>query len=179
MSDRTPGWQMLLDAIETCDDPRTRHCLQLVADHIVAEVAGDIDGVLATLAADPIYTIWGASNSKAPVGGAAVREFYEQLVGSGKNRLDYVLTRVVADRQAVVTEGDFHHVFPGEALAGRVDGVEPGRWYHVAYRALVVWVVGDGDRISGEDIYSGEVPRVIREISPAELAHLGPADRAG
>jgi hypothetical protein len=174
-----PGWQPLLDAIAAADDPRVRHALQLVADHVVAEVAGDVEGVLATLSDEPGYTVWGSSDSVGPVGRSAVRTFYEALVGSGKNRLDYVLTRVVADAGAVVTEGDFHHVFPGAALAGRVAAdVLPDRWYHVAYRALVVWVVGPDGRLSGEDIYAGEAPRVIREISPEELPHLGPATRA-
>ncbi|MGQ0464166.1 MAG: nuclear transport factor 2 family protein [Sporichthyaceae bacterium] len=173
----TPGWQPLLDAIEAASDPTVRHALQLVADHVVAEVAGDVDGIMATMSADPVYTVWGSSDSVGPVGRDAVRSFYDAMVGTGKNRLDYALTRVVADARAVVTEGDFHHVFSGDVLAGRVEGAEPGRWYHVAFRALVVWVVGPDGRLSGEDIYAGERPRVIREIEPDELPHLGPATR--
>jgi hypothetical protein len=177
----TPGWQPLVDAIQAATDDRVRHALQLVADHVVAEVAGDIDGVLATLVPEPIYRIWGASSSRGPVGAEQVRGFYADLVGSGKNRLDYEIARVVADPTAVVTEGRFHHVFDGASLVGRVAAeVEVGRWYHVAYQALIVWPVDPtSGLLAGEDIYSGETPTVLREIAPDELAHLGPVARAG
>lgn len=174
-----PGWQPLIDARDAAADPATRHALDLVARHVVAEVAGDIQRVLATLVPDPVYRIWGASSSAGPVGAAEVRKFYDDLVGSGKNRLDYVLTRVVADRTAVVTEGAFHHVYDGSSLAGKVTaGVQPGSWYHVAYQALVVWPVSEDGLLLGEEIYAGEPPRVVRRIEPTELAHLGPASRS-
>ncbi|MDP9183249.1 MAG: nuclear transport factor 2 family protein [Actinomycetota bacterium] len=173
-----PGWQPLIDARDACADPATRQALDLVARHVVAEVAGDIEGVLATLVAEPTYRIWGASSSAGPVGAEQVRRFYDDLVGSGKNRLDYVLTRVVADRTAVVTEGAFHHVYDGRALAGKVaEHVVPGSWYHVAYQALVVWPVSEGGLLLGEDIYAGEPARVLGRIEPDELAHLGPTRR--
>lgn len=171
----TPGWQLLLDARAAATDERTRHALDLVARHVVAEVAGDVEGVLATLVPEPTYRIWGASSSQGPAGAEQVRGFYDDLVGSGKNRLDYVLTRVVADPDAVVTEGAFHHVYEGSRLAGRVEGdVQPGHWYHVAYQALVVWPVGREGLLLGEEIYAGEAPRVLRRIEPDELPHLGP-----
>ncbi len=175
----TPGRQPLVDAIEAATDDRIRHALHLVADHVVAEVAGDIDGVLATLVPEPVYRIWGASSSRGPIGADQVRGFYDDLVGSGKNRLDYEITRVVADPTAVVTEGRFHHVFDGASLLGRVTTeVEAGRWYHVAYQALIVWPVDAATGLlAGEDIYSGEAPEVVREIQPDELRHLGPTSR--
>ncbi|MFN2537848.1 MAG: nuclear transport factor 2 family protein [Mycobacteriales bacterium] len=173
-----PGWQPLIDARDGAIDPRVRHALDLVARHVVAEVAGDMEGVLATLVPQPRYRIWGASSSTGPVGAAEVRGFYENLFGSGKNRLDYVLTRVVADAAAVVTEGEFHHVYDGTALLGLVgDEVHAGHWYHVAYQALVVWPVGPEGLLAGEDIYAGEAPRVLREIAATELPHLGLASR--
>jgi hypothetical protein len=178
-----PGWQPLVDAIDAAGDDRIRHALELVARHVVAEVAGDIDGVLATLVAEPVYHVWGASSSVGPVGSDEVRRFYESLVGSGKNRLDYVLTRVVADARSVVTEGEFHHVYEGSTIAGRVqvtDGEEPqpGHWYHVAYQCLVVWPVSDHGLLLGEELYAGEIPRIVAEIGPQELSQLGPAGRS-
>jgi hypothetical protein len=178
-----PGWQPLLDAIDTAGDDRIRHALELVGRHVVAEVAGDIDGVLATLVPEPVYRVWGASSSAGPVGADQVRGFYESLVGSGKNRLDYVLTRVVADATSVVTEGEFHHVYEGSTIVGRVqvvDGQEPqpGHWYHVAYQCLVVWPVSDDGLLLGEDIYAGDAPRVVAEIQPEELSQLGPVGRS-
>jgi hypothetical protein len=117
------GRQPLMDALAAAEEPRIRHGLQLVADHVVAEVAGDLAGVLATSVAEPVYTIWGASGSQGPVGAAAVRQFYVDLICSGKNRLAYVLSRVVADPTAVVTAGEFHQVFDGASLSARLPEV--------------------------------------------------------
>lgn len=177
-----PGWQPLLDAIATEVDPKVRHALELVAEHVVAEVAGDIDGLLHTLTGDPEYHIWGASSSKGPVGVDEVREYYGKMVGSGKNRLDYVLTRVVANASTVVTEGQFHHVFQGCEIAGRAQPwsggePQPGHWYHVAYQCLVVWPLSEDGVLLGEEIYAGEAPRIVREVTPEELPHLGPSAR--
>lgn len=155
-----PGWQPLLEAIDAATDPRTRHALEVVARHVVAEVAGDVDEFLTTLVPDAVYTIWGASSSTGPVGTEAVRRHYEDMIATGKNRLDYVLTRVVADPGAVVTEGTFHHVYDGAALAGRVslpDGGTPeaGHWYHVAHQELVVWPMSDDGLLLGEELRRG------------------------
>lgn len=174
---------MLAAAIAAATDPVHRRNLEVVLRHITCEVAGDIDGVLATLVPEPHYRIWGASSSRGPQGAAEVRAFYEALVSSGKNRLEYRVAKVVVDDRNVVTEGEFHFVYPGTALAGRQDpagaAVDPDGWYHIAYQALVVWPIDAGGLIEGEDIYAGEVPRILARVGPADLAHLGPLGRRG
>ncbi|HVW32327.1 MAG TPA: nuclear transport factor 2 family protein [Acidimicrobiia bacterium] len=174
---------MLAAAVAAATDPVHRRNLEVVLRHITCEVAGDIEGVLATLVPEPTYRIWGASSSPGPRGGAEVRAFYEGLVASGKNRLEYRVSKVVVDDRNVVTEGEFHFVYPGTALAGRHaahgEAVDPDGWYHVAYQALVVWPVDAGSGLlEGEDIYAGEVPRILARVGPGELAHLGPVSRA-
>jgi hypothetical protein len=171
-----PGWQPLLDAIDAATDARVRHALALVARHVVAEVNGDIEGVLATLVPSPTYRFWGVGTSRSVLDGAGgVRGFYDTLVGTGKNRLDYVLSRVVADAGTVVTEGVIHHVLDGADLTGRVSTpVEAGHWYHVTYQSLIVWPIDPATGLlTGEEVYLGEEHQVVREIAPAELPHLG------
>ena len=177
----TPGWQPLLDAINACDDPRVKHALQLVAEHVVAEVEADLPRLLATLVPEPTYRFWGAgTHGRALAGESQVRGFYDALIGSGKNRLDYVLDRVVADASTVVTEGVIHHVLDGKDLIGRVSSpVEAGRWYHVTYQSLIVWPIDpDSGLLTGEEVYLGEDHTVVREVSPDELPHLGARLRA-
>ena len=62
--------QALIDALERETDPVRRRNLEVVARHVTCEVAGDIAGILATLVAEPVYRIWGASTSRGPQGGA-------------------------------------------------------------------------------------------------------------
>lgn len=172
----SPGWQPLLDALEAATDEREKHALALVAEHVVAEVEGDIERVLATLVPNPVYRFWGVGTNRSVLDGPdKVRGFYDVLVGTGKHRLDYVLDRVVANASTVVTEGVIHHVLDGADLLGRVTTpVEAGRWYHVTYQSLIVWPIDDATGLlTGEEVYLGEEHTVVREIAPEELPHLG------
>jgi hypothetical protein len=171
------GLQPLLDRIVAEADPRLRSNLQVVARHVVAEIAGDIDVLMATLVDEPVYGIWGSSGSVGPVGARQVREHYEQLVASGKNRLEYHLSRVVVDADAVVTDGEFRFAYRGDDVETATAGVDVDAWYLVAYQCLVVWPIAADGRIAGEEIYTGERPRIVRALGPGELPHLGPVSR--
>jgi hypothetical protein len=175
----TPGWQPLLDAIDAATDPRVRHALELVAEHVAAEVEGDVDRLLKTLVPEPTYRFWGVGGRPGFTGEKGVRGFYDHLIGTGKNRLDYVLDRVVADAATVVTDGVIHHVLDGADLVGRVTTeIEAGHWYHVTYRSLIVWPVDPTTGLlTGEEVYLGEGHHVVREIYPEELPHLGKTSR--
>lgn len=171
----TPGLQPLLDAIDAAGDPGTKHALQLVAEHVLAEIAGDLPRLFATLVPDPAYRFWGYGGHADLANLTQVQEFYDRLVGTGKHRLDYVLSRVVADASTVITEGVIHHVLDGTDLHGRVSAVvEPGHWYHVTYQCLIVWPIDPATGLlSGEEVYLGEEHTVVREIAPDEFPHLG------
>lgn len=177
---RRPGWQALLDAIAAEADPLRRRSLELVAVHVVAEVAGDLDTLMATLVDEPRYRFWGCTGSVGPVGSVAVQEHYSRMIASGKNRLDFLVERVVADADAVVTEGTFRLAYPGSSMPQRIaESGEPVRaddWYLIEYRCVVVWPIR-GDRLEGEDLYVGEQPRVVRALGDGEHPELGPVGR--
>jgi hypothetical protein len=178
----TPGWQPLLDRIESETDPVRRANLEVVARHVVEEVAGNMPALMATLVPEPRYSVWGASDSVGPSGYDQVVRWYERLQAAGRNRLDYVIHRVVADESCVVTEGDFHYAIRGRDL-GEVTKTEAGEllsaedFYLVAHRTTVLWPIGSAGLIEGEDIYSGERHRVVRKLADGELPHLGPPER--
>ena len=175
-----PGWQTLLHAIDAEADPLLRRNLTVVAEHVVAEVEGDLEALMDTLVEQPRYGFWGCTTSVGPVGAVAVREHYTRMFVSGKNRLDFLIGRVVADRDAVVTEGTFRLAYPGSALvvatAESGEAVDPGGWYLIEYRAVVLWPIRDG-LLEGEDLYVGEVPRVLRALADGEHPELGPVGR--
>lgn len=177
-----PGWQLLLDRLGAETDPVRRRNLEVVARHVVEEVAGNLDALLATLVPEPEYVVWGASDSTGPTGRAEVLRWYEALKAAGRNRLDYVLHRVVVDEQTVVTEGDFFYAIDGADLSGvehaeSGDRVETGTYYLVGHRTLVLWPVNGEGLIEGEHIYAGEHHRVLRPLAPDERPELGPPHR--
>lgn len=180
---RTPGWQPLLDRIATEADPVRRRNLEVVARHVVDEVAGDIQALMATLVPEPSYSVWGASDSVGPEGRAEVIDWYQRLKSAGRNRLDYVVSRVVADEGCVVTEGEFQYAIAGRDL-GPVAEDETGAplatddFYLVTHRATVLWPISDDGLIEGEHIYAGERHRVRRRLADGEMTHLGPEKRA-
>src|SRR5262249_35064577 len=90
-----PGWQPLLDRIAAERNPKTKANMQIVARHVVEEVAGNMPALMATLVPDPQYSVWGASDSTGPSGYDAVVDWYHRLQAGGRNRLDYVIHRVV------------------------------------------------------------------------------------
>jgi len=172
-----PGWQPLLDRIASEQDPIRRRNLEVVGRHVVEEVAGNLPALLATLVPEPKYTIWGASDSLGPNGHDEVLAWYQALVSSGRNRLDYVLHRVVVDEQTVVTEGDFHYAFAGSELDVQTteagEPVTPEARYLVTHRAVVLWPVNGEGLIEGEHIYAGERHRVRRALHDDERPELG------
>lgn len=174
--------QTLAMAMADATDPVIRRNLRAVADHVDAEVAGDLDRLMATLVSEPVYHIWGASKSVGPQGFDEVRANYQALIRSGKNRLTYEVTRVVADARCVVTEGHFRFAYPGVVLPRTATLPAGGpvlhdHWYLVEYKCVVLWPMDANGRIVGEELYAGETPRVVAHLDDGEHPELGPVGR--
>lgn len=178
-----PGWQPLVDRLNNETNPVLKRNLQVVATHVMEEVAGNMPALMATLVDEPEYVVWGASDSVGPTGRDAVIRWYERLQAAGRNRLDYVIHRVVVDEFCVVTEGDFLYAIRGDELPGipeteAGEPVEPKSFHLVGHRTTVLWPISPEGLIEGEHIYAGERHRVIRRLTDGELPHLGPTERA-
>jgi hypothetical protein len=171
------SWALLTAAVDSATDPRRRHLLSTVARHVEAEVSGNIDETLSTMVSSPRYQFWGKASLPAPTGARAVRAYYEALVDTGMNRLEFAVDRVLVDSDTVVTEGIFRHVGRGAIFVGiETDGqgmaIDAESRYLVEYRSLVLWPF-DGDLIAGEVIYAGGDQLPARRLAMAEYAHLG------
>lgn len=175
--DAASSWRVLTARLDAERHPVLRRNLDVVARHVVAEVAGDLEALAATLVEVPRYAFWGGECPRRLRGMDEVQSFYEENVRSGKNRLSFDITRVLVDEHTVVTEGVFRHVLRGEDLPGRTmrDGtpLDPRTRYLTAYQALVVWPITADGLIAGEEIYLGEPHQVQRAVAECELPHLG------
>ena len=112
--DPTKTWRLVEERLAREENPRRRQLLENVLAHMKAEAAGDIDGLMATLAPDPQYHQWGATpGDMGPKGRDAVEQFYRDFVASGAQNLEYDVERLVVDDDCIVTEGIMRIVFPG------------------------------------------------------------------
>jgi limonene-1,2-epoxide hydrolase len=178
------SWQMIADRLEAETDPRRKALLAVVAEHVEAEVRGDVDALMQTLVDDPQYHFYGAQGTDGPKGHDNVIAHYNGLNAAGMNRLEFDVFRVVVDDDHVITEGWFRHAVP-PMIAEMLTGTKPEHgygmppeWYLVEYLCLVVWPATPEGKLIGEDIYFGTPPRIVRPLAPGEAPHLGPPERA-
>jgi hypothetical protein len=154
--DPTKTWQKVEERLGRETDPRKRLLLENVLAHMRAESAGDIDGLMATLAPDPRYHQWGATPADhGPKGRAAVEQFYRDFVASGATNLEYDVERLVVDDDCIVTEGMMRIVYPGatlQAMGREVD--EPDAYYLYEARMAVFWPYDADGMLLAEDAYT-------------------------
>ena len=60
--DAAASWRLLTERLAAETDPVRRRNLEVVARHVVAEVAGDLKALERTLVTDPRYTFWGGDS---------------------------------------------------------------------------------------------------------------------
>lgn len=154
--DQTRTWAAVEARLATETDPTLRRNLELLLAHMKAESAGDLDGLLATLADDASYHAYGAPPEASPQGKAAVRKFYEDFIASGATRLQFDVERLVVDKHCILTEGLMRMAYPGSTLAARgVPVDDPGAYYLYEARMATLWPFDDDGLIIGEDTYTG------------------------
>jgi limonene-1,2-epoxide hydrolase len=154
------------------ENPRRRALLVQVRDHMRAEVRGEFDALMKTLIDEPRYHFWGLPTEGGPKGREAVEAFYRNMLESGGNRFHFDVRRIVADDDAVVTEGVMRQTMPGAIVAAsgveQVDGepVDPEATYLAQWQILTVWPADPDGRLIGEDIYFGSPPMAELSLLP-------------
>lgn len=173
------SWRLLADRLAVEADERTRWGLSLVLMHQEREVAGDLPALMSTLIPEPLFRFFGSRGDLE--GHDQIEKMYQQVIDSGSTRIEFVMTRVVADPETVVTEGYTRHAFRGRQLTAmganlKGEDVEAEAWYLVDYPVLIVWPITP-EGIVGEDLYHPSPIKVIRKLAEGEMPHLGPVGR--
>jgi hypothetical protein len=155
--------------------PRQVQILQTVIDHSRAEVAGDIDGVMATLTADPQYHDYGVYpgvvSDTGPKGLDAVVGLYRAMVDCGSYVIESQKHRVIVDDERLVSEGTFRQILPAAAAhAQGLVGADATGHFLVTARTVVFWEFDEAGRAKGEDRYV-----FVQSVDPLDEADL-PAD---
>ncbi len=154
-------WRLVQERMERESDPKIRRSLELVLQHMQREAKADIEGVVATLCEKPRYVTHDMPDVEAmnPRGDKdAVRAFYDvTIVQTGAHRLELECDRVIADREAVMTEGVMRMAYPGRTLAAMgIDVDDPDAYYLFQTRMSVVWPIDpESGMLTGEETYTG------------------------
>lgn len=179
---RSVDWLDARIAAET--NPRHRAIIENYRTHLLSEVTGQMDAILATLVDDPVYHAY-SPDSPSGEGGPKNRDeviaFYDSLFRTRTNVLERHVDRMVVSDDCLVSEGRIDHVFPGAVLAARAmtvdaDGapIDPDAYYLTSYRICAVLpYTGEGTdvRMAGEDTYTtGLGP--MRRLAPEDVPDL-------
>ena len=169
------SWLPLETRWRSEQDERIRTLLKAVRDHMEHEIKGNLEPLMATLTAHPIYHFWG-NTPFVLQGREQVAGFYAQMIAAGGNQFEVVVDKIIADRTNVVTEGQVKQVQTGKELAatGRteVNGAPfiSSDLFLSTAQLVTVWP-GDADgKLVGEDIYFGEAAMSrMEKITAADL----------
>jgi hypothetical protein len=155
--DPNQTWVLTEQRAQAETDPRRKANLEIVVKHMKADARCDIDAVLATLTNAPKYKWHGEPDDVTlnPEGVAAVAEFYDMaIVRAGAHRLEWIVDRVIADDDAVFTEGVMRLAYPGDHTEVGIEVDDPEAYYLSEARTAVVWPIDrETGLIIGEEIY--------------------------
>jgi len=140
-------------------DPIVRRNLECVLRHQEAELRGDLEGIMATLVAEPHYHFYGMMDATGNIhssevkGREAVRQMY---VGSIANRAaelqEFDAYRVVADAFSVAYDGWLRVPMIGKTLIALGYDAEPNAFYLNEGMHWTFWKFDENGLAVGEDI---------------------------
>jgi hypothetical protein len=152
-----------------------RALLTEVRNHMEFEIKGNLEPLMDTLIAEPIYHFW-RDEPFTLEGAAAVRGFYENMIASKTNQFQVVTERIFVDDGGVITEGQVKQIYTGPMVQGmgvtELNGspVTDDDLILTSTQLLTVWPAGEGAKLVGEDIYFGHNPFLnARRISASDL----------
>ena len=155
---------------------RRKALITEVRNHMEHEIKGQLDALMDTLTANPIYHFWGNGEPLVIRGREAVRAFYAGMFQTGGQQFEVVVDKVIASDDHVITEGQVKQVHKGEALlAMNVTqvgdaGVQGGDLWLGGAQLVTLWPADADGKLVGEDIYFGASPLAnLRKIEPKDL----------
>ena len=155
---------------------RRKALITEVRNHMEHEIKGQLDPLMDTLTAHPIYHFWGSGEPSVIEGRDAVRAFYASMFQTGGQQFEVVVDKVVASDNHVITEGQVKQVYKGAALlamdldkVGEVEVLANDLWLGGA-QLVTLWPADGEGKLIGEDIYFGASPFAnLRKIEPSDL----------
>jgi hypothetical protein len=168
--DQSVSWRQLEERLAQTTNPRHRRMIETVMAHAQAEANGDVDGLMATLSADPQYHFWRNAQDWGPKGSDAVRAYYEGFVASGAGFFESYKPRIVVDDDHVVTECVMRNLVPGAVARQRgCDVPDVEGHYVVTARTVIFWPFNEAVELIGEDSYGSSDVTDFQRVPDDEL----------
>ena len=170
------SWLALEQAAKAETNSRRAGLIREVGRHMEAEIKGQLEPLMATLTAEPIYHFWGNGTPMVLQGRDAVASFYTGMFTRGGQQFQVVVDKVIASNDNVVTEGQVRQVNKGRDLraqgvtrVGDIEVQDDDLWLSNA-QLVTVWPADTNGKLIGEDIYFGESPmQSLKRIRAEDL----------
>lgn len=160
----------LTERLEETTNPRHRAMLQVVVEHLRAEVDASVEALLATLVPEPDYHLWQNGSDYGPKGKDQVMGYYQELVDAKRHVLEFDITRIVVDDSNIVTEGWIRAINLGSVARSRgYDVDDDDASYLVTQRVVIFWPFNEQGLMLGEDGYANLDGASARRLTDDEL----------
>jgi hypothetical protein len=148
-------------------NPKHVHMLDVLEEHIRAELDGDLERIMRTLVPEPEYHFWGSSPQQHFVGNAATRAFYINIFESGSNQLERTYDRFIIDDYGAFGDGLIKVMVRGSLLERLSknypnEDIDPSGAYLIVRHSAVILPFSSDGLMKGEDIYGDERVELIR-----------------
>jgi len=171
------SWLTLDSAWREQPTQRRQTLVKAVRDHMEYEIRGDLEALMATLTAEPVYHFWGTGPGNMLMQGRdAVRDFYSNMIAVRGNQFEVVVENLIVGDHHVVTEGQVKQVRRGAEVRAfgvlHIDDtpIEDDELILTTAQLVTIWPGDAEGKLIGEDIYFGESPVSHAErITPADL----------
>jgi hypothetical protein len=166
------------DLLGATGDPCHRRLLENFREHVVAEVVGDIDRIMATMAPHPVYHSYDSFDASAESdedfvivnGRDETWALYREFIDSGRHIHELDTRRLAVSDWGIAGDGYLYLTEQGSSLlAEGVSGVDAGATYVAASRFAYFIPYEDG-LMAGEDIYRPRSNIRYIKVEPHEMA---------
>jgi hypothetical protein len=161
-------------------DPYHRRLLENFREHVIAEVVGDIDRIMATMAPHPVYHSYDSFGDSARAdedfvivnGRDETWALYREFIDSGRHVHELDSRRLAVSDWGIAGDGYLYLTERGANLVAEgVTGVDIGATYVAASRFAYFIPYEDG-LMAGEDIYRPRSNISYLKVEPDEMLDL-------
>jgi hypothetical protein len=169
--------RQLQDRIAKVQSPRQRKMLEVFSEHTEAEVAGELDRLMATMSPDPVFHVYHGGADIGPKGWDAVKAMYVDMFATCTNFMEIDYQRIIVDDDALFAEFKQRKILPGHNFAGGAyaealrtigQSADIAAAYLTQGRAIVIVPFDAQCRMMGEDAFSSGA-MAIRKLEDEEI----------
>lgn len=162
---------------DTLSSARQRKLIDVYIEHTTAEIASELDRVMATMIPEPNFHIWMGGVDMGAKGYAEVEAMYKTMFVLRSNFMDMDFHRFVVDDHCLVKEYtqrkilsgvNFMNGLLGDALRATGEEPDPDALYLTHGRVVILLPFSEDGLMLGEDSFTAG-PSSIRKISEDEI----------